>query len=63
MNPRDFVYDQTFKAFIKLGYTERESSGVACDAVRLWARNGRGVDAVSEAIQKGRRTYKKGNCK
>lgn len=43
MSPSDFLYDQTFKQFISMGYCDRDAGYVAADAVKRWRQKGGGI--------------------
>lgn len=58
MNPRDFIYEQAYKKFVNMGYTDRDASEVAVDATRRWTRRCKGSKAIEEAIINGKRIYK-----
>lgn len=40
MTPEDFIYSQTFKRCMSLGFTDRDAGHVAADAVSSWRRRG-----------------------
>jgi hypothetical protein len=43
MSPSDFLYQQTFKQFMAMGYSDRDAGYVAADAVSRWKRQGGGI--------------------
>ena len=59
MTPEDFIYQQAFKKFMALGYTDRDAGYVAADAQRRFAtRGGKAVDVIEKAVIEGKRLYK-----
>ncbi len=60
MNPSDFIYNQAFKRFMSLGYSDRDAGYVGAEAVHLWKTTcGRGTNAVEAAIAYGKKNYVK----
>lgn len=59
LSPSDFVYKQAFNQFLELGYTASQASQVASEAVRLYLRNTKAVNAIEQAIKNGKRDCKK----
>jgi hypothetical protein len=45
MTPSDFLYEQTFKQFMAMGYSDRDAGYVAADAVGRWKRQGGGIQS------------------
>lgn len=45
MSPQDFLYDNTFKQFMAMGYSDRDAGYVAADAVNRWRRKGGGIQS------------------
>ena len=60
MNPSDFIYNQAFKRFMSLGYSDRDAGYVGAEAVHLWKTTcGRGTNAVEAAVAYGKKNYVK----
>jgi len=49
--PQDLVYKQAFDDLIKSGYSQRDAETAGAEAVRLWRRNTKANDAISQAIR------------
>lgn len=59
MSPQDFLYDQTFRQFIAMGYCDRDAGYVAADAVKRWRQKGGASKALEAAITHGKKAYRK----
>jgi hypothetical protein len=51
-SPQDLVYKQAFDQMIKAGFGNRDAETAGAEAVRLWRRNTKAVDAIQTAVAK-----------
>ena len=53
--PQDFIYNSARSEFMKLGYSDRDSSNVASEVVRKHRRGKTFKQAMTEAFDTGKR--------
>jgi len=59
VSPQDFIYNSARSEFMKLGYSDRDSSGVASEVTRKYRRGRTFKQAMKEAFDDGKRQCSK----
>jgi hypothetical protein len=59
VSPQDFIYNSARSEFMKLGYSDRDSSNVASEVTRKYRRGRTFKQAMKEAFEDGKRQCNK----
>lgn len=58
MTPQDFIYQEAYRRFSKLGFKSDNCEAVARMAVDYWKKDNTAKVSVDKAVKEGKKIYK-----